>query len=230
MRRVLVVLIAFVFVVLCVGRGNGATSSPIGIDAVVQRFLARPDEPLRQYRAIRHLDARNDRFNLVASLDAETELSPDGRFKYSIIRESGSDYIRRKVMKALLENEADMAASGDQSRYAVNGANYVVAGGESVSDGTVKLFAKPRRRDLGLIEGAVFVTSDDADIVRVEGRLVKTPSFWTTRVDLVRSYARIDGIRVPVRLDTTAHIRVAGVSTLSMTYTYEMLNGVGVNQ
>jgi hypothetical protein len=72
----------------------------------------------------------------------------------------------------------------------------------------------------------VFVTTEDADLVRVEGRLAKNPSFWTTRVDVVRRYERRSGIRVPVRLDTTAQIRVAGASTMSVVYDYEMVNGV----
>jgi hypothetical protein len=84
---------------------------------------------------------------------------------------------------------------------------------------------KPRRKDVGLIEGAVFVTNDDADLVRVEGRFVKTPSFWTTRVDVVRQYTRIAGARVPIRLETTAHLRFAGVATMLMTYDYETVNG-----
>jgi hypothetical protein len=60
--------------------------------------------------------------------------------------------------------------------------------------------------------------------------MAKNPSFWTTRVDVVRWYERIAGVRVPVRLDSTAHIRFAGESTLSMIYKYEMVNGVEVTE
>jgi hypothetical protein len=38
----------------------------------------------------------------------------------------------------------------------------------------------------------------------------------------------VAGIRVPVRLDSTAQIRFAGESSLSMVYQYEMVNGVEV--
>ena len=74
----------------------------------------------------------------------------------------------------------------------------------------------------------MFVTRQDADLLRVEGRLAKNPSFWTTRVDVVRRYDRVGGIRVPVRLDTTAQIRVAGASTMSVVYDYQMVNGVDI--
>jgi len=200
-----------------------ADSSAVG--SVLERFLMRADEPVTQFRSTRHLEAQNDRFNKEATMDVVTELLPDGRFTYTILKETGSETIRKRVMRGLLENEVEQSAAKDPSRFAVIPANYTVAGGEVTDDGTVKLLAKPRRKEVGMVDGAVFVTSADADIVRVEGRMVKTPSFWTTRVDVVKRYARIAGVRVPIRLDTIARLRFAGMSTMSMTYEYEMVNG-----
>lgn len=198
------------------------------VQPALERFLARPDEPLTNYRARRVLEGQNPRFNLRGSIEAVTELT-DGHFTFTIVKETGSDYIRDKVLRPLLETEARVLESGDGSRSALTLQNYDIAGGEPAEPGIVKLFAKPRRKDVALIDGAVFVTSDDADLVRVEGRMAKNPSFWTTRVNLVRRYDRIGGVRVPVRLDSTAQIRFAGESTLSMIYRYEMVNGVEVN-
>ena len=62
----------------------------------------------------------------------------------------------------------------------------------------------------------------------MEGRLAKNPSFWTKRVEVVKHYRRIGGLRVPVRVESTAQMRLAGTSTLTMTYDYEMINGVTV--
>jgi hypothetical protein len=194
--------------------------------AVVQRFLARPDEPLTRYRALRRLEARNDRFNLQGWLDVWTELTAEGRFEYQIVREGGSEYIRNKVLRPLLENEERLFATTDASRSAVTSQNYDLRGLEaSAEPGLVKLLVRPKRRDVSLVDGAVFVTEDEADLVRVEGRLAKNPSFWTKRVDVVRRYERIGGMRVPIRLDSVAQVRLAGTSTLSMTWAYETING-----
>lgn len=195
---------------------------------VVQRFMARPDEPLNRYRAFRRLEAQNDRFNLHGWLEVWTELSPEGRLTYEIVREGGSDYIRSKVLRPLLENEERLFATRDASRSAVTPQNYVLRGSEAAEPGVVKLLVSPKRRDVALIDGAVFVTEEEADLVRVEGRLAKNPSFWTKRVDVVRHYDRIGGARVPVRLESVAQIRLAGTSTLSMTWEYETINGVPV--
>ena len=207
--------------------GSGSSHA----DPAVQRFLSRPDEPVTQYRAVRHLEAHNAKFKLSGSMDALTEMSPDGRFRFTIIREEGSEYIRKKVFRSLLANEKKLFATEDPSRSALTEANYQLASADVTDltgEGLVKLLAKPKRLDVSLVDGALFVTPEEADLVRVEGRLAKNPSFWTTRVDLVRQYDRIAGQRVPVRLDTTAQVRFAGTSTLSVTYEYQMVNGVQV--
>ena len=192
----------------------------------LERFLSRPDEPIKEYRATRRLEGHNARFDMHAVIEAVTELRPGGRFEYAIVSESGSDYIRDKVLRPILETEAKVLASGSASRSALTTENYEIGGGELAEPGLVKLFAKPRRKDVSLIDGAVFVTSHDSDLVRIEGRMAKNPSFWTTRVNLVRHYDRVGGVRVPVRLDSTAQIRFAGESSLSMIYDYESINGV----
>ena len=81
-----------------------------------------------------------------------------------------------------------------------------------------------------LLDGRVFLTESGADLARVEGYLVKRPSFWTREVHVVRRYERIRGIRVPVSMQSTARVLVAGRSTFSMTYEYESINGVRVSQ
>jgi hypothetical protein len=201
-------------------------SMPAAVQPALERFLSRPDEPVTQYRARRTLEGHNARFKMHGAIEAITALSADGRFSYTIVTETGSDYIRDKVLRPLLETEARVLASGDPSRSALTIDNYDIGGGELAEPGIIKLFAKPRRKEVSLIDGAVFITSTDSDLVRIEGKMAKNPSFWTSRVNLVRRYDRIGGVRVPVRLDSTAQIRLAGESSLSMVYDYEMINGV----
>ncbi len=227
MRRAAVLIVAIVFgVPWWQGSPIAGVAGSDAVQPALERFIARPDEPIKEYRAIRHMEAENHRFNLRGSLDAVTALDADGHFSYTILREEGSDYVRSKVLRPVLENEEKLFATTDPSRAALTPLNYELNAAEPAEPGVVRLLAKPRRREITLVDGSVFVTTEDADLVRVEGRLAKNPSFWTTRVDVVRRYERRSGIRVPVRLDTTAQIRVAGASTMSVVYDYEMVNGV----
>jgi hypothetical protein len=61
-------------------------------------------------------------------------------------------------------------------------------------------------------------------LTRLEGRLAKSPSFWITRVDVVRAYRRFNGVLMPVSLESTAKLRFFGSSTLRMTYHYSHID------
>ena len=61
--------------------------------------------------------------------------------------------------------------------------------------------------------------------MRLEGQLAKAPSFWVRQVQIVRSYQRIAGARMPVVTEAVANIRLAGRATFRMTYEYKTVNG-----
>jgi hypothetical protein len=201
--------------------------SPSALEPVLHRFLSRADEPLVTYRGTRHLEGRNERFNVSGWMDIAVELTENG-FHYRILDEGGSDLIRGRVFRSMLENEEQIFASGDMARSSITPNNYELTAAPASEPGLVKLFARPKRKDVTLIDGAVYITDSDADLVRIEGRLAKSPSFWTRRVEVVKQYARVAGLRVPIRIESTAQIRFAGASAMTMTYDYEMINGVNV--
>ena len=88
----------------------------------------------------------------------------------------------------------------------------------------MRIDIRPRRNDTLLIDGSILLTEEQSDLVRIEGRLVKRPSFWTRRVHVVRQYARVGGVRVPVSMESTADVLIVGRSTFSMRYEYQTIN------
>jgi hypothetical protein len=190
----------------------------------VQRFLTAPAEPLSSYRALRKISASNKRFKKHGWLTAWTELDPKHGFRYEIVDEGGSEYIRKRVLRKLLEGERDAVTSGEPGKAALTTSNYRF---DVVEDnGTVmRLSIVPLRSDGLLVNGTVTAESGTGDLLSIEGRLAKNPSFWTSRVDVTRRYGRIGGIRVPLEVASTAHVKIAGASELSMTFEYESING-----
>jgi hypothetical protein len=194
----------------------------------IARFLGNRAESLTHFRAVRHLEARNTRFKKHGWMDAVTELSPESGFVFHVVAEGGSDYIRKRVLRPILEGEREIFARGDAARSALTLDNYHMLREEPAEAGLVRLFVTPKRQERTLIEGSLLVTEGDADLVRVAGRLAKNPSFWTKRVDIIRSYGRIAGVRVPLSVESVAQVRIAGPSAMTMTYRYEMVNGLEV--
>jgi hypothetical protein len=202
------------------GAAGSANSAPV----ILQRFLALDDPTPIQIRALRHLEARNEKFEKSASMDVWTEADREG-FRYTITCEEGSDYIRSKVFRASLEKEREMWAPGTPDEGALTPANYIFEDRGVQPDGLLSLAVKPRRKNVLLVDGSIFLNPDDGELVRMEGQLSKTPSFWTRRVEIVRRYQRINGFRMPTALESVANVRIAGVSTFRMSYEYESING-----
>jgi hypothetical protein len=203
---------------------RAAAAPPTGI---VERFLSLIDSAATEYRALRHMDAQNGP-NRTAWMDVWTEVDRDGRFRYTVAAEGGSGYIRSKIFRGTLESEEKLYASGESDRAALTSENYVFEEEAPAGDGLSTVLVTPRRKDVMLIDGAIFLQPESADLVRIEGQLAKSPSFWIRQVHVVHSFDRIAGARMPVALEAVANIRFAGKATFRMTYEYEMVNGRAV--
>jgi hypothetical protein len=192
----------------------------------VEQFLSRRDDP-SSYSAFRRMNAENPGSGRSGWLEAVTDFSPESGFRYEILAEGGSEAIRSKVLRAVLEGEKQLVARGI-AKSAIAETNYDFRLDGVDSDGLVKVLLSPRRKETALINGAMFLSPTDGDLVRVEGRLARSPSFWVQRVDIVRTYQRIEGALVPVAVESVAHVRFFGTSTLRMTYDYSEIDGRAV--
>ena len=128
-------------------------------------------------------------------------------------------------MRAALQGEQKIWADREPQKSSFNHDNYMFDDGEVSADGLASVGVKPKRKDVLLVEGAIFVQPSDGELSRIEGKLSKTPSFWTRRVDVVRRYERMAGVRVPVEIESVAQVLIAGRSTFKMTYEYQTING-----
>ena len=186
--------------------------------------ITNSSEELTSYRAFRRMHAKSERFNQEGWIDAWTELDANG-FRYSIVSERGSDYVRNKVLRALLQREQEIV-SGGVDRAALTEDNYTFSKPEDVNDDGVRyVLLKPKRKDIMLVEGRMVLDSDNGELLRVEGKLAKNPSFWTSVVNVIRYFAKVDGVRVPVSTESIAKVKFAGESTLDVVNDYESING-----
>lgn len=186
-------------------------------------LLSRVEQPLHQYRAFRRMHADSENGKYEAWLDVWTELN-DGRFSYEIVSERGSDTARAKVLRPMLAREQEVINKGEARKSELTDDNYEFTEAGRDGDGARVVQIKPRRQDTMLVEGRA-VLNDGGDLLRVEGKLSKNPSFWTSLVNIVRRYARIGGVRVPVAIETTAKIKFVGTAQLEVLYDYQSVNG-----
>ena len=218
--RVVVVLVTLAYA------STVRATVPDATDQYIKQFLAQ-DDTLRPYRALRRLEAKNG--SRIGWIEAFTEYSLQTGFRYEIRAEGGSGYIRSRVLKAYLDGERDLIARGDSARSALTPANYTFQPNGIDGDGLANVLLSPRRKERVLLSGMMALNANDGALVRLQGRLTKSPSFWVKNVDIVRTYKRMNGIVMPVLLDSTAQVRFLGDATMHMTYAYSEIDGHAID-
>ena len=218
-RRTSVWVLSFTFVA---GTAVLPAAGPGGDSSSAKPSLSSSDELLTSYRAFRRMHAKSEKFNQEGWLDAWTEMDETG-FRYTIVSERGSDYVRNKVLKAVLQREQEIVAGG-ADKAALTDDNYTFSETQP-EDGLRYVLLKPKRKDVMLVEGRMVLDADNGDLLRVEGKLSKNPSFWTSLVNVIRHFAKLDGVRVPVSTESVAKVKFAGQSRLDVAYEYESING-----
>jgi hypothetical protein len=208
--------------------GSASGQSTVVRGQLIEKFLAPDEAPLVSYRAFRHLSASTRGGKMSASIDAWTSLDPVRGFTYEITAREGSGLIQGKVLVAALDAERDAVQAADRSQSALTPANYEFLDISAEDARLVKMDVRPRRKHVMLVNGALFIEAESADLVRIEGELSKRPSFWTRRVRVIRQYERVEGVHVPVAMSSTADVLIVGTSTFSMTYKYAEINGVSI--
>lgn len=195
----------------------------------VERFLAEIEKPPVANQARRRLEASSKKLKESAWMEAITQYDPAKGFTYSIVAHGGSDRIRKRVLEAVLEAEQENSTRGEWRKGNLSRANYEFNFGGHAGDGMLKMQLTPKRKDSRLVLGSALLTASSGNLVRVEGRLSKSPSFWVRWVKVSRSYSPIGGAMMPVAIESTADVRFAGVSTFAMTYDYQMVDGQAIN-
>ena len=190
----------------------------------MQQFLARESTD-HSYRALRRLEAENR--GRTAWLEAWTSFTPGEAFEY-LISVRGRITLHPFTRAACGLKAKEAIDQGEMARSALAGSNYRFESDGLDPSGLVRIALVPRRNEGVLVAGSMFLKPIVGELVRIEGRLARNPSFWVKQVDIVRSYARIAGAVLPVELATRAQLRMLGPATFRMTYEYAEIDGASV--
>jgi outer membrane lipoprotein-sorting protein len=156
-----------------------------------------------------------------AEAEVQLRYSPPSTKEFQVLSETGSSLVRDRVFKPLMDVEVESAAGRYRERSAISPVNYTfsLAGEERVDDlRCFVLQVEPKRIDKYLFRGKIWVDTKAYAIVRIVGELAKSPSFWISRVDFVRSYRRVGTHWLPSRNESITKVRISGRNILTIDY------------
>lgn len=157
-------------------------------------------------------------------LEVRSEFDGRRTLTHTILAEGGSERIRHRALHKVLEKEVEGARQNATHRAAFSTDNYRYRLVDTPWE-LVRIELTPRREDTQLVDGHAVVDPETGDLLKVEGRLARNPSFWVRDVHVERTYARVAGANLLVELRSTARVRFVGAARLRIQTTYRTVDG-----
>ena len=164
----------------------------------------------REYKMFHGDEARPE-----SQVKAEINVVPPHQRDYRIVESSGNDR-GEKVVRKILDHEATVEKS-DHSATALVRENYEFADlGRETFKGVncYVLGLKARREETGLLNGRAWIDPKTFDILKMEGTLAKSPSWWVKDVNVVVNFGQMAGVWTQISSDAMANVRMLGRYTI----------------
>lgn len=176
---------------------------------------------LRGYRSQRRYVAANKRFHKRGEVAVWESYRYPGTKELAVVSESGSGFVRRRVIYRLIEAELDSVEDENRDQTRITPANYIfkmIGAEEKEGRRCFVIEVIPKTKKKYLMKGRIWVDQVDFAIVRMEGKPAKKPSFWTRRVHFVRRYKKHGPFWLTDSLQSESVLWIAGKSTLDINY------------
>jgi hypothetical protein len=184
----------------------------------------RQDCELQGYSVVRHYTLRNRHMNGDVSLTVRLDYQAGRGKQFSVLHVSGSGVAQHALVSLIREEKSN---EDNPSWNAINRTNYqFTLLGQETHDGRLchHFRIAPRQGSKLLIDGELWVDVEELAVVAIKGRPAKSLSFWVGRPLIEQHFAPIHGFWMPSGNQTTAQVKLAGDTQLSIEYRDYKLN------
>jgi len=164
-----------------------------------------------------------DEVHPAAEMTVKTVYRKETGKSYTIVSQSGSEFIGKHVLNNLLDNEKEINLPGIREHSWITSANYEMklkTGATEQMDGRncVALAIAPRRKAPNMIEGTLWVDASDGTIVRLEGTTSQSPSIFTDPARVMRRYVKMSGFGMATQARAVSDSFLLGRTTVTIDY------------
>lgn len=202
-----------------------ADNPPLSAVAVVQTMVAMNAAraaALHAYTGSRHYRVvYNGLLHASAEMQVQADYQQPGPVRLTVISESGSGLLRRRVLDPLLQVGRGESTQGRREDIAIVPEKYTLKmldhpRGPVQPDYVIE--ATPLDRSQSWFRGTLWINPVDFAAERMEGQLTHSPSWWVTRTKVNYNTQKIGEFWLPASHHAVSSIRFWGHAELDITY------------
>lgn len=211
----------------------GQPASLVSADEVIARMAEserQQEKNLQHYRTVREYRLANGDGSKSVQALASVVYDANGAKTISVMRESGSEGIFRRVIGKVLEAE-ERASRENQSEMRLSQANYAFKLlGTEMREGRncYVLQLVPKRKSKYLLDGKAWVDAKEYAVVRIEGRPSASLGFWVGKPYISQSFQKVGNIWFMSRNESLTNAKLFGKVVFSMQTTEVKSGGTTV--
>ena len=207
---------------------------PMAVNEIVDRIVRADNERLAAfagYTGMRRYQFQNAQIGKQAEMTVRVVCTSKGSKTFEVLEESGSGFVRRKVLQKMIDAEREASEKGEHEKTRIIPDNYsfrlvgVDLGGQRPA---YMLEITPKTDNRFLVRGRIWVDSEEFAITRVEGSPAKSVSFWVRSVHIVHQYQRFGKQWLPVSNESLAKVRIFGSTEVKIDYFDYMVSPASV--
>lgn len=197
---------------LAAGLVYAQTSSHPDTNTIVARMLAAQHENVARLRAFtvrRNYQLLDQHSVSKAEIVADITWHPPGKKQYSI--ESASGGLGERVLRDVLSKDTEAARDPQKRELSLDNYDFQFLRMEALEGRPCYVLAlNPRREEKELLRGQVWVDAENYKIHRLEGKPMKSPSWWIRDLYILMTFADIGGMWLHTSTQAVANVRFRG--------------------
>jgi len=181
--------------------------------AAYQHRAAQQAAALAAYSAVTVIRAELPDTSQQGEYELQRKFEAPHSLQFTPVHFTGDGFVKSNVITRLLQSEVDHVQKDDPALTAISPANYKFAykGASNIENRVVHVFqVKPQKKRVGLFKGRIYLDAYTGALVRAEGSLVKSPSFFVKHIEFVQQFADIQSFTLPIRMHSEAKARIVG--------------------
>lgn len=196
--------------------GSNAALPIMSPELALATYLHRTEQQaydLASYSAVTVIHAELPDTSQSGEFELQRKFEAPHTLQFTPVHFTGDGFVKSNVITRLLQSEVDHVQKDDPAETAISPANYKFSykGANRVQDRLVHVYqVKPHKKHAGLFKGRAYLDAQTGELVRVEGNVVKSPSFFVKHIEFVQDYADVQSFTLPVHFHSEAKARIVG--------------------
>ena len=220
LQRILLFSFGFVLSSLAFGEEAGG---PVSEQALLVRYANATQAQQSTMRGATmevDIEASVPKLNKNGKLHALRNISNLGKITYHMLGFNGDGAIKKEVIARYLAADAQ-AQEGPNLSITPDNYKFKYKGVQADNGTPVYVFQlSPRKKQVGLFKGDLWLDPKTAMPVRESGRFVKTPSIFLKKMEFVRTYELQNGVSIPQRVESLVDTRLFGRVQMNINFTH----------